>query len=234
MVEARFTPANGNIAPSQAQLIGQGNGAYAIKGAYLSLPDTWQVQVVVRRDNHFDAYADFTFPLNATGASTNLPWSRLSGGLLFVAALLYMFAFRRFEFSRGPLIAIELLPALALVVIGTIVFAQAPIESGGPINPIPPNAASVAAGKAIYEEKCVPCHGESGKGDGPVGITLNPRPADLTQHAIPGVHTDGQLFGWITNGFPGSVMPPFRQALSDDDRWNVVNFIRTLAPKSTP
>ena len=107
-VEARFTPANGNIAPSQAQLIGQGNGAYAIKGAYLSLPDTWQVQVVVRRDNHFDAYADFTFPLNAAGTTANVPWNRLSGGLLFVAALLYMFAFRRFEFSRGPLIAIEL------------------------------------------------------------------------------------------------------------------------------
>jgi copper transport protein len=233
-VEARFTPANGNIAPSQAQLSGQGNGAYAIKGAYLSLPDTWQVQVVVRRDNHFDAYADFTFSLGATATAANLPWNRLSGSLLFVAALLDMFAFRRFEFSRGSLIAIELIPALALVVIGTIVFAQAPIESGGPINPIPPNAASVAAGKAIYEEKCVPCHGESGKGDGPVGITLNPRPADLTQHAVPGVHTDGQLFGWITNGFPSSVMPPFRQALSDDERWNVVNFIRTLAPKSTP
>jgi len=233
-VEAHFTPATGNIAPSQAQLIGQGNGTYAIKGAYLSMPDTWQVQIVVRRDNYFDAYADFTFPLNAAGASATVPWNRLSGGLLFVAALLYMFAFRRFEFSRGPLIAIELVPALALVLIGTLVFAQTPIESGGPINPIPPNATSVAAGKAIFEEKCVLCHGESGKGDGPVGVTLNPRPADLTQHAIPGVHTDGQLFGWITNGFPGSVMPPFRQALSDDDRWNVVNFIRTFTPRSTP
>ncbi len=233
-VEAHFTPASGSVAPSQAQLIGQGNGAYAIKGAYFSLPDAWQVQVAVRRDNHFDAYADFTFQLNAAGTMTNLPWNRLSGGLLFVAALLYMFAFRRFDFTRGPLVAIELAPALALVLIGTIVFAQVPIESGGPINPIPPNATSIATGRATYEEKCVPCHGESGKGDGPVGITLNPRPADLTQHAIPGVHTDGQLFGWITNGFPGSVMPPFRQALSDEDRWNVVNFIRTLAPKSTP
>jgi len=233
-VEARFTPANSNFVPSQAQLIGQGHGTYAIKGAYLSLPATWQVQISVRRDNHYDAYADFTFPLGAAAAAADVPWNRVSGGLLFVAALLYMFAFRRFEFSRGPLIAIELVPALALVLIGTLVFAQTPIESGGPINPVPPNATSVAAGKAIFAEKCVPCHGESGKGDGPIGITLNPRPADLTQHAIPGVHTDGQLFGWITNGFPGSVMPPFRQALSDTDRWNVVNFIRTLAPKSTP
>ena len=233
-VEARFTSANGDIAPGQAQLSGQGNGEYSIKGAYLSLPGTWQVQVVVRRADHFDAYADFTFSLSATGSSANLPWNRLAGGLLFVAALMYMFAFRRFEFVRGPLIAIELTPALALVLIGTIVFAQTPIESTGPINPNPPNAASVAAGKGIFDEKCVPCHGESGKGDGPVGLTLNPRPADLTQHAVPGVHTDGQLFEWITNGFPGSVMPPFRQALSDDDRWNVVNFIRTLAPRSTP
>ena len=78
---------------------------------------------------------------------------------------------------------------------------------------------------------CAPCHGTGGKGDGPAGLALNPRPADLTQHAIPGVHTDAQLFEWITNGFPGSRMPAFKAALSDTDRWNLVNFIRTLAPK---
>ena len=70
----------------------------------------------------------------------------------------------------------------------------------------------------------------SGKGDGPVGITLNPRPADLTYHATPGVHTDGQLFEWIANGYPNSAMPAFKTYLSDTDRWNLVNYIRTLAP----
>jgi hypothetical protein len=64
-----------------------------------------------------------------------------------------------------------------------------------------------------------------------VGVTLNPRPADLTQHAIPGIHTDAQLFEWITNGFPGSRMPAFKSALSDTERWHLVNFIRSLAPK---
>jgi mono/diheme cytochrome c family protein len=77
----------------------------------------------------------------------------------------------------------------------------------------------------------VSCHGLTGLGDGPAGLTLNPRPADLRQHAIPGVHTDAQLFEWITNGFPGSQMPAFRNTLSDTDRWHLVNFIRTLAPK---
>jgi mono/diheme cytochrome c family protein len=46
------------------------------------------------------------------------------------------------------------------------------------------------------------------------------------------VHTDGQIFDWITNGFPGSsAMPAFGQKLSDSQRWDLVNFIRTLASK---
>ena len=99
------------------------------------------------------------------------------------------------------------------------------------INPIPPNGDSVTAGRTLFMTHCASCHGETGKGDGPIGLTLNPRPADLTLHAVPGVHTDAQLFEWISDGFPGSRMPAFRSILSDTDRWNLVNFIRTLAPK---
>jgi mono/diheme cytochrome c family protein len=82
----------------------------------------------------------------------------------------------------------------------------------------------------LYQANCVACHGESGKGDGPVGLTLRPPPADLTQHAVPGVHTDGQLFEWIGQGYPGSVMPGFEGRLTEEERWHIVNFMRTLAP----
>jgi mono/diheme cytochrome c family protein len=99
------------------------------------------------------------------------------------------------------------------------------------INPIPPNRESVVAGQTLFSTHCSLCHGETGKGDGPVGLTLNPRPADLTMHAVPGVHPDAQLFEWISDGFPGSRMPAFRASLSDTDRWHLVNFIRTLVPK---
>jgi mono/diheme cytochrome c family protein len=64
-----------------------------------------------------------------------------------------------------------------------------------------------------------------------LALTLNPRPADLSVHTVPGVHTDAQLYDWITHGFPGSAMPAFGQILGDTERWHLVNYIRTLAPK---
>jgi copper transport protein len=123
-------------------------------------------------------------------------------------------------------------PAVALCAVGLVVYYQSPPQpNSGPVNPIPPNSDSVARGHALYLANCLPCHGVAGKGDGPVGLTLNPRPADLSAHAVPGVHTDGQLYAWITGGFPGSVMPSFKSVLTDDNRWDLVNYVRTLAPK---
>lgn len=114
----------------------------------------------------------------------------------------------------------------------TYVVAVRP-PSVGPENPIEVSAESLAIGSELYAANCLPCHGATGKGDGPVGVTLDPRPADLTQHTIPGLHSDGQLWLWITNGYPGSTrMPAFGEVLSDEDRWHLVNYIRTLGQDS--
>jgi copper transport protein len=98
-----------------------------------------------------------------------------------------------------------------------------------PSNPVPATAGSIATGQALFQKNCVACHGLLGKGDGPVGRTLFPPPADLTAHAVQGLHTDWQLYNWITNGYPGSQMPAFSTLLTDIQRWDLVNFIRTLA-----
>ncbi len=98
-----------------------------------------------------------------------------------------------------------------------------------PVNPIPSSPDSIADGAALYREHCVLCHGVGGKGDGPGGLALNPRPADLTYHTIPGVHTDGQLYFWITHGLPRTAMPAFESLTSEEQRWDLVNYIRTLA-----
>lgn len=237
-VALRFTPTTTDLPPSEAQLIAQGNGVYALKGGFLSLPDGWQVQAVVRREGQFDAFANFDFDLRPL-PTTAFPYHRLVGGLLLGGALAYAFAANHLTRNRKQFLAYGLSAGVALFAVGLATFYRpAPVIPAGRANPIAPNTESVAQGEALYQINCVPCHGPQGKGDGPVGLTLNPRPADLSQHAVPGVHTDGQLFEWISNGFPGSVMPAFRENLSEDERWHVINFMRERladhAPTPTP
>ena len=76
---------------------------------------------------------------------------------------------------------------------------------------------------------CQVCHGAIGAGDGPAAARLDPRPADLRVHMAAG-HTDGELFVWITDGMPGTAMPRFKAVLSEENRWNAINSMRTFAP----
>ena len=229
----RFTPDQANIPPSDLELISQGDGRFSAKGTYLSVPGTWQVQAIVRREDKFDAYANFNFTLQKPGAPNEgaANAARQSGLLILLAGLLC--GSIAFAVKAKPALRLGTGMPLSILMLGLGIFflsRPAPVSIER-INPIPLNAESAAAGQAVFSTNCAACHGQTGKGDGPVGVTLNPRPADLTQHAIVGIHTDAQLFEWITNGFPGSRMPAFKSALSDTDRWHLVNFIRTLAPK---
>ena len=97
------------------------------------------------------------------------------------------------------------------------------------VRPIVPyQALSIANGRRLYEEHCVVCHGIAGYGDGPAAAALNPRPANLTApHAAH--HTVGDFFWWLTYGIKGSAMPGFQDRLSEDERWDLINFLRTLA-----
>ncbi|MCL4530772.1 MAG: copper resistance protein CopC [Chloroflexi bacterium] len=228
----RFTPSQTNVAPSEVQLLAAGNGNYTTKGSFLSLPGNWQIQVVVRRENKFDDYANFNFSVVAPGSNReSAATSNVAGGVILLDGLLFVLAMIPLKGNRILQLSASGLFSLVFVVAGIFYATRPVISANAQANPIAPDPQSIAAGKSLYEAHCVVCHGEDGKGDGPLGRTLIPRPADLTIHAVPGVHTDAQLYDWITNGFPGSAMPAWRAQLSDTDRWNLVNFIRTLAPK---
>lgn len=230
-VALRFTPSTLNIPPAEVDLQNIGGGQYKVEGSYFSLPDSWQVQAVVRRPDAFDAFANLTFNLGSSVAqSGGFPWAKASGVVLTLMAAGYYVIWQGMARSRRQLVALTSTTCVGFLIAGVVAFAH---PEPGPnitlINPIPPNEDSVAAGQALYQRNCVPCHGVSGRGDGPVGLTLNPPPANLTIHTVPGVHPDGQLYLWISDGFPGaSAMPAFRTIIADDDRWNLVNYLRTL------
>ena len=97
-------------------------------------------------------------------------------------------------------------------------------------NPIPATAESTAAGKLAYTRTCAPCHGTSGEG-GP-GNDLIPAAPDLTDATWDHGSTDGEVFTNIKDGIgPEFNMTPFKDRLKDDEIWNVVNYVRSLAKK---
>ena len=100
----------------------------------------------------------------------------------------------------------------------------APKEADNMVNPLAGLQPSADA-KQLFTSNCMPCHGEKGKGDGPVGASLDPRPYDLTKKKVDN-ETDGALFWRITNGHQS--MPTFKNVLSPMQRWQIVSFIRSL------
>ena len=94
-------------------------------------------------------------------------------------------------------------------------------------SPIHTTEATVARGRGVYLERCAPCHGIGGRGDGPLSAALDPRPADLVLHAPQ--HTDGELYFFVSRGVPGTAMPVWREALTETQRWEVVAYLRALS-----
>jgi mono/diheme cytochrome c family protein len=95
-------------------------------------------------------------------------------------------------------------------------------------NPVASSDAILAKAKKVYVENCLQCHGESGKGDGPMSGMLKERPADLSDPGIVGPMTDGEIFWAATKGrLP--IMPAFESKLTNQERWSLVLFLRELS-----
>jgi len=93
-------------------------------------------------------------------------------------------------------------------------------------NPTKPDSATLKNAKTNYIKYCAPCHGVSGKGDGPANASLNPNPANHTS-IIMLKETDGALWYKITTG--RNPMPENKSILNENERWELVTYIRTLA-----
>lgn len=155
-----------------------------------------------------------------------------AGALLLVALLLLG---RAALFRRWRWVALALIP-------GLVWYSNKLINDAPFLDPILTDANpasyyfaqggftvdSIAQGSHVFAENCVPCHGADGEGNGPAAKLLPVAPANLTQEHV-WMHSDGDLFWWLTDGIDvpphGKVMPAWGSILSKDDRWNLIDFI---------
>jgi putative copper resistance protein D len=124
--------------------------------------------------------------------------------------------------------------ALAVAAAGWLaavsVAAQGDAEHAKVKNPVMATPESIAAGTALFRKMCAPCHGVNATGGS--GNDISPPSPDLTDAEWQHGGTDGEIFFNIKEGIPPDLnMGPFGMRLKDDDIWNIVNYLHSLAKK---
>jgi putative copper export protein len=215
------------------QPVGGGLPSYIASGPYLQRAGDWDINVTVQRRGLDDETVTIPVPVAAPGADQgqfNYPltvgsWLSVAAASLLVLALVVAAWVTEWP-GRLPRIAPRFLRVgtATFTVLGAGLLAISLIPSAGTTtgNPIAASAQSIAAGQQLYQQNCSRCHGINGDGKGPDAASLPVAPADFRVH-IP-YHTDELLFHFITNGI-GTIMPAWGTVLSDDDRWNILNYL---------
>jgi mono/diheme cytochrome c family protein len=236
-VELRLSALEAEVGERTAYASARGDGTYVLNDALLSLMGQWQIQLVVRRPDAFDARTAFRVAvtdgrasgspmITPTHGTGTLLWGGallLLGGL-FVATSLPLGGAKtstgRLVVGSGAVCGVVALIFLATLQ-STTTGLRAPVR-----NPFPPTAASVEAGQRLYTQRCTPCHGPSGRGNGLLAAGLHPPPADLVVH-VP-LHADHDLFQTIRDGVAGTAMAPFGGQMTEEEIWHTINYLKTL------
>jgi mono/diheme cytochrome c family protein len=135
--------------------------------------------------------------------------------------------------NKSLLIGVGILFALVAIAGGMILYSlsdwSAPAQAKNLKNPIPAGNDAIAAGKSTYKERCASCHGELGDGRGEKAEKLSIAPSNFTDAHKMSESTDGELFWKISKG--KRPMPGFKDKLSEQERWQVVDYIRTFSAR---
>jgi copper transport protein len=246
-VRLRFKPPDPTLGPSETLAEEVNPNFFRAAGSFFISEGDWEVQVDIRRAEVDDVSTFFRVAVGGGGPAAratrdafNFPlvsgsWAVVAAvGLLAGAAIVWVPA------QGWPRIQVRAarwlrMTGITLIVIGVAfllgVHQHVGLEDhvgvdGGSLrggNPIAATEESIARGRELFETDCTQCHGLTGRGDGPLAETLSIPPADFDLH-VP-YHTDDFFFQVITRGF-GDVMPAFAAQLSEEDRWNLINFLR--------
>lgn len=171
---------------------------------------------------------DFRYSVDATWADATVRERVYLGWVVLAFAVLIPWAALQWRIALK-----HWLPVTALLLAAGLVVMLPPLKTDAYPDTyrktaVPYQAISIASGAALYNQHCAGCHGVAGHGNGPLAALLPRRPVDLTEpHTA--LHTAGDLFWWLTHGKAPGVMPGFSHSLSDDERWDAINFLRALS-----
>lgn len=233
-VRLRFHPPTDDLGVSELIMEDAGVNAYRGVGPFLSDAGQWTISVDIRRADIDDVTADFPVPVTSgsqTGGDFDLPltagsWLTVAGIVLLVLTLLAAIWLPRFpELPEGVFRGLRI-GSSAVAVIGLSVLAVSfvPGDEEQTGNPVEATPTSVALGRSLYMANCVQCHGEDGRGDGPLADELPVAPVDFRTH-IP-YHQDEFFFRVMTNGL-GTIMPAFGDQLTEEERWHLLNYLQS-------
>ncbi len=246
-------PASAGVGAARQALAATDDPAvFRAEATLLTQPGDWRLEARIRRREAEDVSARFVASqlggALATAAEpeglfdlpfTSFNWNDVAGGALvalgLAGALLWLYRPPSWQRSTGTAVG---LGGAFIAAAGVALFVIVPDEPPAiPFDsPVPATEVSLARGRASFENNCRMCHGPQGEGDGPLAAGLRIPPPPYRDH-VP-VHSDRVLFNWISEGIPidseDKNMPSFKDDLSTEERWNLVNFLRDTWGEGAP
>ena len=110
--------------------------------------------------------------------------------------------------------------------------AAAALLAAALLGPLRARAADLERGKQVFIDRCAPCHGDHGAGDGPAAAAMTPKPRNFQDPDFWRGRTVVQLKLVVKQGKPGTLMAPFEGVLSDGEIDAVVDYLQSFRPRS--
>ena len=171
----------------------------------------------------------FRFVVDAMWDEPNVQDRFWSGLMLFVFVPVIIWLGMKVHWGRMKTLLISGVLAIIAMVIALPPLAIEAFPETYRKTPVVFDAISISNGSELFAKHCASCHGPQGKGNGVLAATLSTQPTDLMTEPHTIRHTVGNFFHWISYGVPETDMPGFADMLSEENRWDIVNYLHALS-----